>query len=93
MKRQSWDGACLREPRHTAKLSKATSIDPTIYTGLAEFRLALRRFLAFSELTTGAAGVTGLVRLSRQDPRAQLSEHHNGFCRADIPRPMGRGSS
>jgi DNA-binding MarR family transcriptional regulator len=51
-------GACLGEPRHTAKLSKATSIDPTIYTGLAEFRLALRRFLAFSELTTDAAGVT-----------------------------------
>lgn len=35
-----------------------TPIDPTIYESLAAFRLALRRFLAFSEAATGAAGVT-----------------------------------
>ena len=33
-------------------------IDPSVYEGLAAFRLALRRFLAFSETATGAAGVT-----------------------------------
>ena len=33
-------------------------VDPSIYEGLAAFRLALRRFLAFSEAATGAAGVT-----------------------------------
>ena len=33
-------------------------IDPNIYDGLAAFRLALRRFLAFSETATAAAGVT-----------------------------------
>lgn len=35
-----------------------TTIDPKVYDGLAAFRLALRRFLAFSEAATGAAGVT-----------------------------------
>ena len=35
-----------------------TPIDPSVYEGLAAFRLALRRFLAFSEAATGAAGVT-----------------------------------
>jgi DNA-binding MarR family transcriptional regulator len=33
-------------------------IDPNIYESLAAFRLALRRFLSFSEAATGAAGVT-----------------------------------
>ncbi len=35
-----------------------TPIDPSVYEGLAAFRLALRRFLAFSDAATGAAGVT-----------------------------------
>jgi DNA-binding MarR family transcriptional regulator len=34
------------------------SIDPSIYGNLAAFRLALRRFLAFSEAAAAAAGVT-----------------------------------
>ena len=34
------------------------ALDPSIYDGLAEFRFALRQFLAFSETATGAAGVT-----------------------------------
>jgi DNA-binding MarR family transcriptional regulator len=33
-------------------------IDFSVYEGLAAFRLALRRFLAFSENATAAAGVT-----------------------------------
>lgn len=32
--------------------------DPSVYEGLARFRLALRRFLAFSEAATRDAGVT-----------------------------------
>ncbi|MDR3495715.1 MAG: MarR family transcriptional regulator [Ancalomicrobiaceae bacterium] len=39
-------------------MSELASIDPSIYEGLAAFRLALRRFLAFSEAATSAAGVT-----------------------------------
>jgi len=39
-------------------MSKTSSIDPSVYEGLAAFRLALRRFLAFSETATAAAGVT-----------------------------------
>ena len=35
-----------------------TPTDPRVYESLAAFRLALRRFLAFSEAATGAAGVT-----------------------------------
>ena len=35
-----------------------TPIDQSVYKGLAEFRLALRRFLSFSEAAAGAAGVT-----------------------------------
>jgi DNA-binding MarR family transcriptional regulator len=35
-----------------------SSIEPSLYEGLAAFRLALRRFLAFSETVTAAAGVT-----------------------------------
>ena len=34
------------------------ALDPSIYEGLAAFRLALRQFLAFSETVTDAAGVT-----------------------------------
>jgi DNA-binding MarR family transcriptional regulator len=34
------------------------TVDPSIYESLAAFRLALRRFLAFSEAAAGAAGVT-----------------------------------
>ena len=33
-------------------------VDPSVYEGLAAFRLALRRFLAFSETAAAAAGVT-----------------------------------
>ena len=39
-------------------MSEMTVIDLSVYEGLAAFRLALRRFLAFSEAATGAAGVT-----------------------------------
>jgi DNA-binding MarR family transcriptional regulator len=39
-------------------MSAFQPIDPSVYEGLAAFRLALRRFLAFSETATGAAGVT-----------------------------------
>lgn len=39
-------------------MSGRTLIDPSVYQSLAAFRQALRRFLAFSEATTGAAGVT-----------------------------------
>ena len=39
-------------------MSAKGPIDPSVYQSLAEFRLALRRFLAFSEVTTVAAGVT-----------------------------------
>jgi DNA-binding MarR family transcriptional regulator len=39
-------------------VSEMSSIDPSVYEGLAAFRLALRRFLAFSETATAAAGVT-----------------------------------
>ena len=34
------------------------ALDPSMYEGLARFRLALRRFLAFSEAVTRASGVT-----------------------------------
>lgn len=34
------------------------AVQPSVYEGLAAFRLALRRFLAFSETATAAAGVT-----------------------------------
>ena len=34
------------------------TIEPSVYEGLAAFRLALRRFLSFSEAATAAAGVT-----------------------------------
>jgi len=39
-------------------MSETSSIDPSVYEGLAAFRLALRRFLAFSETAAAAAGVT-----------------------------------
>jgi DNA-binding MarR family transcriptional regulator len=39
-------------------MNQMTPIDPSVYEDLAAFRLALRRFLAFSEAATGAAGVT-----------------------------------
>ena len=39
-------------------MSEMSPIDPSIYEGLAAFRLALRRFLAFSETAAAAAGVT-----------------------------------
>ncbi len=50
--------ACMLESRHNIDVSEMTAIDPSVYEGLAAFRLALRRFLAFSEAATGAAGVT-----------------------------------
>jgi DNA-binding MarR family transcriptional regulator len=37
---------------------ETVALDPNIYEGLAAFRLALRRFLAFSETASHAAGVT-----------------------------------
>ena len=39
-------------------MSALLSVDPSVYEDLAAFRLALRRFLAFSETVTAAAGVT-----------------------------------
>jgi DNA-binding MarR family transcriptional regulator len=39
-------------------MSATEPINASVYQNLAAFRLALRRFLAFSEATTGAAGVT-----------------------------------
>jgi DNA-binding MarR family transcriptional regulator len=39
-------------------VSEAVELDPSIYEALAAFRLALRRFLTFSEAATGAEGVT-----------------------------------
>ena len=39
-------------------MSATRPIDPSVYRSLAAFRLALRRFLAFSETATGAVGVT-----------------------------------
>ncbi|MGD0186282.1 MAG: MarR family transcriptional regulator [Roseiarcus sp.] len=48
----------MPEPRYNVDMSETTPIDPSVYEGLAAFRLALRRFLAFSEAATGAAGVT-----------------------------------
>ncbi|MGD0636201.1 MAG: MarR family transcriptional regulator [Beijerinckiaceae bacterium] len=39
-------------------MSEGLELDPSMYEGLAAFRLALRRFLAFSEAATGAEGVT-----------------------------------
>ena len=39
-------------------VSALLSVDPRVYEDLAAFRLALRRFLAFSETVTAAAGVT-----------------------------------
>jgi DNA-binding MarR family transcriptional regulator len=42
----------------TKRMKKTDPIDPSVYEGLAAFRLALRRFLAFSEAATSAAGVT-----------------------------------
>ena len=49
---------CMPEPRHSTEMSEMTPIDPEVYEGLAAFRLVLRRFLAFSEAATGAAGMT-----------------------------------
>ena len=39
-------------------MGKMSSISPSVYQGLAAFRLALRRFLSFSESAAAAAGVT-----------------------------------
>jgi DNA-binding MarR family transcriptional regulator len=39
-------------------MSSVLSVHPSVYEDLAAFRLALRRFLAFSETVTAAAGVT-----------------------------------
>ena len=47
-----------RVAKTSAEMSEMTTVDPSVYEGLAAFRLALRRFLAFSEAATGAAGVT-----------------------------------
>ena len=51
-------GACNPERRRSAEMNEMTTVDPSVYEGLAAFRLALRRFLTFSEAATGAAGVT-----------------------------------
>jgi DNA-binding MarR family transcriptional regulator len=68
-----------------------TPIDPSVYQGLAAFRLALRRFLAFSEAATGAVGVTAqqyqallvikaqpAVSVMIRDFADQMLLHHNG---------------
>jgi len=39
-------------------MNEISPIDPSVYEGLAAFRLALRRFLAFSETASAAAGIT-----------------------------------
>lgn len=49
---------CMPERRHASEATKVTPIDPSVCEGLAAFRLALRRFLAFSEAATAAAGLT-----------------------------------
>ncbi len=66
-------------------------IDPSLYENLAAFRLALRRFLSFSEAATGAAGVTAqqyqalLVIKTHADGQVMIREiadqmllQHNG---------------
>jgi DNA-binding MarR family transcriptional regulator len=65
--------------------------DPSVYEGLARFRLALRRFLAFSEAATRAAGVTSSQyqamlaiqanpggAIAIQDLAAQMLLQHHG---------------
>ncbi|TPJ56819.1 MarR family transcriptional regulator [Mesorhizobium sp. B2-7-1] len=42
----------------TFDLVESTALDDSVYEGLAGFRGAMRRFLAFSEATVTAAGVT-----------------------------------
>jgi len=71
--------------------SDARQLDSAAFTGLAEFRLALRQFLAFGEATTSANGVTSqqyqamlVIKASGQQPVSikQLAEQmlvaHNG---------------
>ena len=48
----------MPERRRKTEMGQMAHVDPSVYEGLAAFRLALRRFLAFSEAATGAAGVT-----------------------------------
>lgn len=43
---------------HTPRPIRARGLAPATYRSLADFRLALRRFLAFSEATATAEGVT-----------------------------------
>lgn len=75
----------LRPGRHTAGLTD------DVYDGLAGFRLAMRRFLTFSEAALAEAGVTSqqyqallVVRttpnwqIRLRDLAAQMLMHHNG---------------
>lgn len=69
----------------------APALNEDVYTGLAGFRFAMRRFLAFSEAALAAAGVTSqqyqallVIRTApeRQVRLRELAEqmlmHHNG---------------
>ncbi|QWW71515.1 MarR family winged helix-turn-helix transcriptional regulator [Rhizobium sp. WYJ-E13] len=69
----------------------SSGLNDDIYNGLAGFRLAMRRFLAFSEAALAEAGVTSqqyqallVVRTSRdrnvriRDLAEQMLMHHNG---------------
>jgi DNA-binding MarR family transcriptional regulator len=71
--------------------AQGTTLDSGVYEGLAAFRYALRRFLAFSEAATKAAGVTsqqyqallvirahpGAVQMIDRLARAQLVERRD----------------
>lgn len=69
----------------------SSALNDDIYNGLAGFRLAMRRFLAFSEAALAEAGVTSqqyqallVIRTSKthqvriRDLADQMLMHHNG---------------
>lgn len=71
--------------------SKSAALSDQVYDGLAGFRLAMRRFLAFSEAALAEAGVTSaqyqalLVvcsspgrQIRLRDLAEQMLMHHNG---------------
>ncbi|KWV54802.1 MarR family transcriptional regulator [Rhizobium altiplani] len=71
--------------------AKKTALSDHVYDGLAGFRLAMRRFLAFSEAALAEAGVTSqqyqallVVRtaprhkIRLRDLAEQMLMHHNG---------------
>lgn len=55
-RRRGREKAAPLQRRGDAAIGKG--LDPSIYEGLAGFRSALRKFLAFSEIIAAAAGVT-----------------------------------